>query len=147
MPVISEEPVDEYPRREKGAIAWMASHSVAANILMLLLLIGGLFAATRLRQEFLPEAELDSVFVTVVYPGASPKEVEQGIVLSIEESIRGIKGVKKIHSSSYEGSGTVIADIRDGVDANRVADDVRNAINRIPTFRAMPKNHSLKLSI
>ena len=117
-----------------GAIAWMASHSVAANILMLLLLIGGLFAATRLRQEFLPEAELDSVFVTVVYPGASPKEVEQGIVLSIEESIRGIKGVKKIHSSSYEGSGTVIADIRDGVDANRVADDVRNAINRIPTF-------------
>ena len=119
---------------KKGAIAWMASNSVAANILMLLLLIGGLFAATRLRQEFLPEAELDSVFVTVVYPGASPKEVEQGIVLSIEESLRGIKGVKKIHSSSFEGSGTVIADIRDGVDANRVADDVRNAINRIPTF-------------
>ena len=73
----------------------MASNSVAANILMLLLLIGGLFAATRLRQEFLPEAELDSVFVTVVYPGASPKEVEQGIVLSIEESLRGIKGVKR----------------------------------------------------
>ena len=80
---------------EKRTIAWMASNSVAANILMLLLLIGGLFAATRLRQEFLPEAELDSVFVTVVYPGASPKEVEQGIVLSIEESLRGeLRGLK-----------------------------------------------------
>ena len=54
------------PGEKKGAIAWMASNSVAANILMLLLLSGGLFAATRVRQEFLPEAELDSVFVTVV---------------------------------------------------------------------------------
>ena len=77
----------------------MASNSVAANILMLLLLIGGLFAATRLRQEFLPEAELDSVFVTVVYPGASPKKSNR-VLCSIEESLRGIKGVKKIHSSS-----------------------------------------------
>ena len=60
----------------KGPIAWMATNPVAANILMVILIIGGIFAVTRVQQEFLPNAELDEVYVTVAYPGASPDEVE-----------------------------------------------------------------------
>ena len=65
--------------------------------------------ATRVQQEFLPNAELDEVYVTVAYPGASPDEVEQGILLAIEESVRGLNGVKRVISYANENSGTVRA--------------------------------------
>ena len=122
------------PEDRKGPIAWMASNPVAANILMIILLAGGLFATTRVQQEFLPNAELDEVFVTVAYPGASPDEVEQGIVLAIEESIRGLSGVKRVISYAQENSGTVRAEVLEKADVSRVADEIRNAVDRIRTF-------------
>ena len=118
----------------KGPIAWMATNPVAANILMVILIIGGIFAATRVQQEFLPNAELDEVYVTVAYPGASPDEVEQGILLAIEEAVRGLNGVKRVVSYANENSGTVRAEVLEKSDVNRVADDVRNAVDRIRTF-------------
>jgi len=117
-----------------GPIAWMARNSVAANILMILLLIGGLLSALKVKQEFLPAAELDYVTVTVPYPGASPEEVEKAIVLAVEESVRGIDGVKKVLSTAGEGVGTVIIEVLPSYDVNRVTDDVRNAVDRIRTF-------------
>ena len=118
----------------KGPIAWMATNPVASNILMVILIIGGIFAATRVQQEFLPNAELDEVYVTVAYPGASPDEVEQGILLAIEEAVRGLNGVKRVISYANENSGTVRAEVLEKSDVSRVADDVRNAVDRIRTF-------------
>ena len=117
-----------------GPIAWMATNPVAANILMVILIIGGVFAATRVQQEFLPNAELDEVYVTVAYPGASPDEVEQGILLAVEEAVRGLNGVKRVVSYANENSGTVRTEVLEKSDVNRVADDVRNAVDRIRTF-------------
>ena len=71
--------------RPRGAIAWMASNSIAANLSMLILVIGGLIFSTRVTQEVFPEFNLDSITVRVPYPGASPEEVEQGIILAIED--------------------------------------------------------------
>ena len=122
------------PEERKGPIAWMASNPIAANILMIILLVGGLFATTRVQQEFLPNAELDEVYVTVAYPGASPDEIEQGVILAIEESIRGLNGVKRVTSYANENSGTVRAEVLEKADVSRVADDVRNAVDRIRTF-------------
>ena len=99
-----------------------------------------IFAATRVQQEFLPNAELDEVYVTVAYPGASPDEVEQGILLAIEEAVRGLNGVKRVVSYANENSGTVRAEVLEKSDVNRVADDVRNAVDRIRTFPSMLKN-------
>ncbi len=65
----------------------MAGHPVAANLLMLVLLVGGLFWATRIKQEVFPDFELDIVNITVPYPGASPQEVERGILLAVEEAV------------------------------------------------------------
>lgn len=118
----------------KGPIAWMAKNSVVANILMVILLVGGIFSATQVKQEFLPNAELDEVFISIVYPGASPEEIERGIVLATEESIRGINGIKRIISRVNEGTGIVRAEVMQKADVNRVADDIRNAVDRIRTF-------------
>ena len=119
---------------KKGPIAWMTKNSVVANILMIILLAGGIFSATQVKQEFLPDAELDEVFVTVVYPGASPEEVEQGIILAVEESVRGINGIKRVVSRANEAAAIITAEVLQKTDVNRVADDVRNAVNGIRTF-------------
>ena len=118
----------------KGPIAWMIHNSVVANILMVILLVGGIFASSQVKQEFLPETELDEVFITIVYPGASPEEIEEGIVLTVEESIRGINGIKRVISRSNETTAIIQAEVMDKTDVNRVADDVRNAVGRIRTF-------------
>lgn len=120
--------------RKRGPIAWMARNSVAANILMFILLAGGFFAATRVQQEFLPEAEIDVVNITVPYPGASPEEVEQGILLATEEAIRGLDGVKQVVSTASEGRGSVRVEVLTSHDVDRVTDDVRNEIDRIRTY-------------
>ncbi|MBW2161928.1 MAG: efflux RND transporter permease subunit, partial [Deltaproteobacteria bacterium] len=89
----------------------MARNGVAANVLMLVLMIGGLVTfASGLRQEVLPEVELELVFIEVVYPGASPAEVEQAVVLAVEEAVRGVDGVKEVRSTAMEGYALVSAE-------------------------------------
>ncbi len=124
----------EFDEPKRGPIAWMARNSVAANILMLVLIVGGFFAATKVKQEFLPEAQLEMVNVVVPYPGANPEEVEQGILLVVEEAVRGIDGVKEVTSTANEGSGSVQIEVMEGHDVNKVADEVRNNVDRIRTF-------------
>jgi multidrug efflux pump subunit AcrB len=123
--------------REKiqhGAIAWMASNPVAANLIMFICLVGGFIMSTQIRQEVFPEFESDIVTVTVAYPGASPEEVEKGIVLAIEERVTGLDGVKKVTSSSVEGSGTVTVEALAGADVERLAQDVKSEVDRITSF-------------
>ncbi len=117
-----------------GAIAWMAKNPVAANLLMLILLIGGLMTVPTLKQEVFPEFTLDVISVSVPYPGASPQEVEQGIVLAVEEAVRGIDGVKRVSSVSSEGAGSVNAEILIDADPDRVLADIKTAVDRIRTF-------------
>jgi multidrug efflux pump subunit AcrB len=83
-------------REKRGAIRWMAGHSVAANLIMLICLVGGYLSLRNIKQEVFPEIEIDAVVVTVAYPGASPEEVESGIVLAVEEVVRGLEGVDEI---------------------------------------------------
>ena len=86
-------------RKRNGAVAWMAGHPVAANLLMAALVVGGLMMAFRVKQEVFPEFTLDVVGVSVTYPGASPEEIEEGIVIAIEDAVRGLDGVKKVTST------------------------------------------------
>jgi multidrug efflux pump subunit AcrB len=119
---------------QHGAIAWMASNPVAANLIMLLCLVGGLLMTTRIKQEVFPEFESEIVTVTVAYPGASPEEVEKGIVLAIEERVTGLDGIKKVTSSSVEGAGTVTVEALEGTDMERLAQDVKGEVDRISSF-------------
>ena len=118
----------------RGPIAWMVHNRVAPNLLMLVLLIGGLFMASQIKKEVFPDFALDEVRVSVAYPGASPEEVEQGIVLAVEEAINGIEGVDEIRSTAGEGRALVIAELVEGADIQKVNQDIKQEIDRITTF-------------
>jgi len=116
------------------AISWMARNSVAANLLMILLLGGGIWSAASIQKEVFPESQLDIVEVSVGYPGASPAEVEQGILRPIEGAVRGVDGIQRIDSEAREGWGYVRIELVAGEDRMTVFQDVDQAISRIRTF-------------
>jgi multidrug efflux pump subunit AcrB len=118
----------------KGPIAWMAGHSVAANLAMLFLLIGGFIALRSIRQEVFPEFVIDAVRIQLSYPGASPEEVEKGMILVVEEAVRGLEGVFEVSSTASEGSGRVTVDLIEGADSEKVAQDIKSEIDRIRSF-------------
>ena len=124
----------------KGAIRWMARNHVAANILMIVLIVGGLIKGYSIKQEVFPEVDLDRVQVTVVYPGAGPEEVEEGILRQIEENLTGIDGIKEITSSASEGIGIVIAEVASGEDVDLVLQDIKSEVTGSSPFPKMRKN-------
>lgn len=118
----------------KGPMAWMAGNSVAANLLMLLFLLGGTYGVWNITKEVNPQFEMDIVEIIVPYPGASPEEVENGIILAVEEAIQNVEGVKEITAVAVEGSGTVYAEALDGYDIQRLSQDIKNRVDAITTF-------------
>lgn len=117
-----------------GAIAWMARNPVAANLIMAFLLIGGLLMGSQVKQEVFPETELDMISISVPYPGASPAEVEQGIVLAVEEAVRGIDGVKRVVANASEGRGYVTAELTVSADKEKALADIKSAVDRITSL-------------
>jgi multidrug efflux pump subunit AcrB len=118
----------------KGPIAWMAGNSVAANLIMIVLLLGGFLMAAQIKQEVFPEFSLDRVNISVSYPGASPEEVENGIILAIEEAIQGLEGVEEIQSTASEGLAFVSLEAIEGSDITRLWQETKSEIDRIDTF-------------
>ncbi len=88
----------------KGPIKWMANNHVAANLLMMIFIFGGLVMAFSIKQEVFPEIELDLIQVRVAYPGAGPEEVEDGIILKLEENLSSLTGIKEVKSLASEGA-------------------------------------------
>ncbi|MDX1680046.1 MAG: efflux RND transporter permease subunit, partial [Akkermansiaceae bacterium] len=96
---------------ERGPIAWMARHSIAANLLMLLLLVGGFYTAINIQKEVFPDAQLDVVEVMVEYPGAAPSVVEQGVFLPVVVAVQGFEGLRETLSVSRVGRGMVMIEL------------------------------------
>lgn len=120
---------------ERGPLSWMAKNAVAANVLMLVLVVGGLVTlASGIKQEVFPEVDLDEVMILASYPGASPAEVEQGVILAIEEAVRALDGVKEVRASATEGAATVNVKLLLGTDTDRALNDIKGAIDRISSF-------------
>jgi multidrug efflux pump subunit AcrB len=127
------EPTPE-PDEPAGPIAWMARNPIAANLLMVVLLVGGLWSAINVRKEVFPQFQLDVVQVGVGYPGAAPAEVEQGILRPVEEAIREVDGIREITSEAREGRGSVTIELVAGTDRMKAFQDVDQAVARIRTF-------------
>jgi multidrug efflux pump subunit AcrB len=120
--------------QRKGPIAWMARNRITPNLLMLVFLVGGFIVALRIKQQVFPDFDMDMVTIRVVYPGSSPEEVEQGIILAIEEGIRSLDGVKEIIATAGEGMGSVSAELEEGADTQRIYQDIKQEVDRIITF-------------
>ncbi|MDH4321644.1 MAG: efflux RND transporter permease subunit [Desulfobulbaceae bacterium] len=120
----------------KDSIKWMAHNHVAANLLMMVFIVGGLLLGVNIKQEVFPEVVLDRVQISVAYPGASPDEVEEGIILPIEDNISGVDGLKEMTAMAREGSGTVTAVIQENIDPDLFLQDIKAEVDRITTFPA-----------
>jgi multidrug efflux pump subunit AcrB len=115
-------------------VSWFAENHVAANLLMVFLLIAGVFTALTMKLETMPDATLDQISISVEYPGASPAEVEEAILRRIEEKIAGLPGIDEIRSSANEGRGTVVVEIMKDWDQKKLLDEIKAEVDRITTF-------------
>ena len=119
-----------------GPIRWFVNNPIAANLLMVFLIIGGALAIPSLDKQFFPSFELNIVSVSLPYPGAGPSEVEQQICMRIEEAIHDLNGVKEIRSTARQGVGTVLVEAEGGYDIQRLSAEVRSRVDAITTFPA-----------
>ncbi len=118
----------------RGVIGWFARNGVAANLLMLFIVVWGVLAVTGMPIEVFPSMETQSVMVTVPYLGAAPEEVEQGVCLRVEEAVQDLEGVDTVRSTAAEGVGTVVIELESGADTREVLDEVKSRIDAITTF-------------
>jgi multidrug efflux pump subunit AcrB len=118
----------------KGAMAFMARNRIITNLLMIVLIGGGIWTMLNIQKEVFPQFQLDFVEVTVTYPGASPSEVEQGIVLPVESAVSGLQGIKEIVSSANEGFGEILIELVPGTNRMKALQDIDQAVSRIQTF-------------
>ncbi len=118
----------------KKAIAYMAQNSVAANLLMVLLLFLGLLSVSRIPQEIFQETSLDAIEIRTDYLGASPQEVEDGVIQRVEEAIEGMDGIDQISSVAAENVGVVTVSLKMGVDLDKALNDIKSNVDRINTF-------------
>lgn len=125
-------------RREKpdGLLAWFAGHHVAANMLMIFVLVSGALSLTTTVIETFPEFSADTLNIAVPYLGAAPEEAEDGVVIKIEEAIASIQGIQRIRSTAAEGIGQITVEMEEDADHQRVLDEVKSAVDRIDTFPA-----------
>lgn len=117
-----------------GLIGWFVRNPVAANLLMVVLLIGGVMAAGNLRTQVFPTIQPGIITISVPYPGATPAEVEEGITRRVEEAVLGIDGVKRVSSTAQENAGTVTIELADFADEQIVKDDVQSAVEQLADF-------------
>ncbi|MFQ5627647.1 MAG: efflux RND transporter permease subunit, partial [bacterium] len=116
------------------AIDWYARNPVAANLLLLLIFAGGILSLLNIKKEVFPEITADTISVAVVYLGAAPEEVEEGVCVRVEEALQGIEGIKRIRSTAAEGAGSVIIEVEHGADTRTVLDEVKARVDAIDTF-------------
>ncbi len=115
-------------------IRWMAEHKVAANLLMVIILVAGVMGVSNIKQEVFPEFDLDFIIVAVPYSGATPDEIEESILLPIEDAVSGITGIKKITGTAKESMGSFRIELQKGADKQSVFDDVESAVTRLTTL-------------
>lgn len=120
--------------RDEGIIGWFARNSVASNLLMVILLLAGLASALTIKKQAFPEIQLEQVNIRVPYLGAAPQEVETGVIDKIEESLRGVNGIKRIRSTAVEGLATISAEITSGYDISEVMEEIKTQVNSISSL-------------
>jgi len=116
-------------------IAWFARNHVAANLLMISILILGLFSlSSRIPLEVFPSFSMDRITVNVSLRGSTPEDVEQGVAIRIEEAVQDLEGIERISSRSSEGSASVNIEIASDYDAREMLSDIKARVDAINTF-------------
>lgn len=118
----------------KGVIHWFLQNPVAANLLMVVILILGLTAFSSVRLESFPQLPSNFIIVTIPYEGGTPEEVEQGVAITVEKAIDGIPGIKSIYSESFPTKATLEVEVKEGYDLSIVMQRISGKIEAIENF-------------
>ncbi len=118
----------------KKLIEYFIKYEVAVNIVIIAFVLFGLIGAFSLKSSFFPLSESKNILISVVYPGASPQEIEEGVVLKIEDNLKGLQGIDRVTSTSRENSGSINVEIEKGRDIDFMLLEVKNAVDRVPNY-------------
>lgn len=128
--------MSEHIDTKSGIISWFARNSVAANLLMIAIILGGLFGILRVQKQVFPQFIINNIVVQVPYLGAAPQEVEEGVILKIEEAIKNLEGIDQITSTAVEGSARVSIEVEDTYDVQTLLDEIKVQVDAIATLPA-----------
>ena len=109
-------------------------NSVAANLLMIVIIVVGGMSVYNLKRETFPQISFDVIQVQTIFPGATPEEIEESVVVKIEEAIQGVEGIQDLFSQTRESSGVVLARLKPGTDNRRALEDIQSQVEKIDTF-------------
>ena len=123
-----------------GIIAWFARNSVAANLLMIMVILLGVFSLSSLRREAFPSIEPDTISISISYDSGSAKQSEEGLAMKIEEQLEGVSGIKTITSTATGSGATVSVEKQSDYDLDTLLTDVKAKVDAISTFPADAKN-------
>lgn len=118
----------------KNIISFFIKYPVWAHTLKILIFIFGFMAIMNMKYSFFPEMEQLQINIQLIYPGASPEEMELGVIQKIEDNIKGIQGIERFTSLSEENKGSITIEIFKEFDVDEVLQDVMNAVDRINSF-------------
>ncbi|PKG49795.1 efflux RND transporter permease subunit [Olleya sp. 1-3] len=118
----------------RKVITYFIKYHVAVNVFIFAFAVFGILGYLSLKSSYFPLTESKIINVSIAYPGASPQEIEEGIVLQIEENLKGLKGVDRVTSVSRENSGTITVEIEKDENLDFMLLEVKNAVDRVPTF-------------
>jgi multidrug efflux pump subunit AcrB len=118
----------------KKFISYFIKFPLAVNLIMILVAIFGLISLLGIQRNFFPNVPTRNIYVDVLYPGASPEEVEEGAILKIEEHLKGLEGLDRITSISRENTGAVTIEMLKGTNMDEALAEVKNAVDRIASF-------------
>ncbi|MGJ8684897.1 MAG: efflux RND transporter permease subunit [Nonlabens sp.] len=115
-------------------ITYFIKHHVAVNVVIAAFAIFGIMGMLSLKSSFFPLVDSQIITINVVYPGASPQEIEEGVVLKVEDNLKGLEGVDRVTSASRENAGSIVVEILKGYDIDFMLLEVKNAVDRVSSF-------------
>jgi multidrug efflux pump subunit AcrB len=117
-------------------ITFGVKRPVFGSLLMWFLVVGGVAALLLMRREFFPAVEPEAARIAIIYPGASPAEVEEAMARKIEDVVIDVEGARKVSSNLVEGGGGIVVEFDDGADINQGIEDIRIAIDSLQDLPA-----------
>ena len=118
----------------RNVISYFIKYHVAVNIMIIAFIIFGVVGMLRMQSSFFPLLESEIITISVTYPGAAPEEIEEGIVLKIEDNLKGLVGVDRVTSTSRENGGSITVEIDPDENIDVMLSEVKNAVDRVPNF-------------
>ncbi len=118
----------------KKIISYFIKYPVAVNVIIIAVVVFGIVGIANLKSSFFPLVDSQNISIQLIYPGASPREMEEGVVLKIEDNLRGLVGIDRVTSVSSENSATINVETIKGFDIDVVLAEVKNAVDRVPSY-------------